>query len=156
MTIKFYPINESYIVRKPWGQETWIQQGDATHNYVLKEIILNQGYRTSIQVHQYKAETAYILEGTGELWYSPTFFDCAEYLNGNIDAEKIKEILDTLQVVTYEPGSIFHIEPGTIHRMVATTNNRFIETSTTHLDDVVRLQDDANRAHGKIDQEHQQ
>lgn len=156
MTIEFYPINKSHIVRKPWGQETWIQQGDSTHNYVLKEIILNQGYRTSIQVHQYKAETAYILEGTGELWYSSEFFDCDAYLSGNIDAEKLKQILDNLQVVIYEPGSVFHIEPGTIHRMVATTNNRFIETSTTHLDDVVRLQDDANRTHGKIDQEHQQ
>ena len=46
------------------------------------------------------------------------------------------------------------IEPGTIHRMVATTTLRFVEASTTHLDDVIRLQDDANRSHGKIAAEH--
>ena len=46
------------------------------------------------------------------------------------------------------------IEPGTIHRMIATTDLRFVEASTTHLDDVIRLQDDANRQHGRIDSEH--
>jgi hypothetical protein len=46
------------------------------------------------------------------------------------------------------------IEAGTIHRMVAKTDLRFVESSTPHLDDVVRLQDDANRPDGKIESEH--
>ena len=46
------------------------------------------------------------------------------------------------------------IEPGTIHRMIADTKLRFVEASTCHLDDVIRLQDDANRLHGRIDSEH--
>jgi hypothetical protein len=46
------------------------------------------------------------------------------------------------------------IEAGTIHRMIATTQLLFIEASTPQLDDVIRLQDDANRTHGKIDAEH--
>jgi quercetin dioxygenase-like cupin family protein len=154
MTIQNYQIKKSHVVRKPWGQETWIQPGSEVHDYSLKEIIINQGVRTSIQVHQFKAETAYILEGTGELWYGPEFFDCAAYTAGKLSTEQIKEILDNLQVTTYGPGSVLHIEPGTIHCMVALTDLRFIETSTRHLDDVFRLQDDANRTHGKIDTEH--
>jgi hypothetical protein len=57
-------------------------------------------------------------------------------------------------VINYAPGSVMSIEPGTIHRMVATTQLRFVEASTTHLDDVIRLQDDANRSHGLIEAEH--
>ena len=53
-----------------------------------------------------------------------------------------------------EPGIVFHTPPGTIHRMIATTDLVYVEASTTELDDVIRLQDDANRTHGKIDAEH--
>ena len=147
-------LEETKTVSKPWGQEKWIQQGQGDHSYVLKEITLNQGFRTSIQVHQFKAETNYILEGQGELWYSPVFFDCVRYLAGGYSADEIQHILDDLRVINYAPGSVMSIEPGTIHRMVATTQLRFVEASTTHLDDVIRLQDDANRSHGLIEAEH--
>jgi quercetin dioxygenase-like cupin family protein len=142
-------------VSKPWGQEKWIQQGQGEHTYVLKEIKLNAGFRTSIQVHKFKAETNYILKGTGQLWYSEQFFDCDRYAAGGYTQEEINEIIDTLQVIVYNPGSVMSIEPGTIHRMVALTDLEFVEASTCHLDDVVRLQDDANRSHGRIDNEHQ-
>ena len=112
-------LEETKTVSKPWGQEKWIQQGQGDHSYVLKEITLNQGFRTSIQVHQFKAETNYILEGQGELWYSPVFFDCARYLAGGYSADEIQHILDDLRVINYAPGSVMSIEPGTIHRMVA-------------------------------------
>jgi mannose-1-phosphate guanylyltransferase len=45
--------------------------------------------------------------------------------------------------------------PGYVHRVVATTDLEFMETSTTELDDVIRLQDDQGRTHGRINQEHE-
>ena len=152
--VKYEPIDAVKTVMKPWGREKWIQQGFGAHTYVLKEIVLNKGFRTSVQVHRFKAETNYILEGTGELWYSEEFFDCDKYENGGYSAEEVSKHVAALKVLKYGPGSSMQIEPGTIHRMVATENLRFVEASTVHLDDVIRLQDDSNRGDGKIDSEH--
>jgi mannose-6-phosphate isomerase len=152
--IEFIKLEDVKTVSKPWGWEKWIQPGDAPHSYVLKEIQLNKGFRTSIQVHQFKSETNYILEGTGEIWYSEEFFDCEKYAAGGYTADDISIMIANLKCVTYIPGNVMKIVPGTIHRMVATTDLRFVEASTTHLDDVIRLQDDANRTHGKIEAEH--
>lgn len=154
MTVEIKNLEQVKTVSKPWGQEKWIQQGIGNHTYVLKEIILNENFRTSIQVHQYKSETNYILEGQGELWYSDEFFDCEKYAAGDYSESDINNFINNLKVATYSPGSVMQIEPGTIHRMVAKTNLRFVESSTTHLDDVVRLQDDARRPDGKIESEH--
>jgi mannose-6-phosphate isomerase len=152
--IIYQSIDQTKTVIKPWGQEKWIQQGQGDHTYVLKEIILTQGHRTSIQVHRYKSETNYILEGTGEIWFSEKTFDCDKYAAGQYSAEDIGLIIRSLKRVTYGPGSVMQINPGTIHRMVATTDLRFVEASTCHLDDVIRLQDDAQRGDGRIDSEH--
>jgi len=152
--IEFINIEDVKLVSKPWGWEKWIQPGDDPHSYVLKEIQLNKGHRTSIQVHQMKSETNYILEGQGELWYSEELFDCEKYNNGGYSQEEISNIIAGLKCVTYTPGNSMKITPGTIHRMVAVTDLRFVEASTCHLDDVIRLQDDANRTHGKIESEH--
>lgn len=153
--ITFRTLKQTKTVTKPWGQEKWIQEGQGDHTYVLKEIILNKDFRTSIQVHRFKAETNYILEGTGELWYSRAFFDCDRFEAGGYTDAELQQILANLTCATYGPGDVMQIEPGTIHRMVAKTDLRFVEASTCHLDDVIRLQDDANRGSGKIESEHQ-
>jgi len=141
-------------VSKPWGQEKWIQPGNAVHPYVLKEIVLNTGFKTSLQVHKFKSETNYILEGMGRLVYSNVKLDCDRYVAGQYSTQEMDDILNNLQTINYAPGSVMTIEPGTIHQMIATTDLRFVEASTCHLDDVIRLQDDANRTHGRIDSEH--
>ena len=154
MGIQHQSLNETKTVSKPWGQEKWIQQGNDAHSYVLKEIVLNQDFKTSLQVHKYKAETNYILEGYGRLIYSVLPFDCDRYTAGGYTDQEINQILNSLIVQPYGPGSVMTIEPGTIHRMIADTKLRFVEASTCHLDDVIRLQDDSNRSHGRIDTEH--
>lgn len=154
MSIVHQTLTQTKTVSKPWGQEKWIQQGSDEHTYVLKEIVLNQGHQTSLQVHQYKAETNYILEGSGRIIYSKEYFDCERYNNGGYSQEEINNFILGLYTETYGPGSVMTIEPGTIHRMIADTQLRFVEASTCHLDDVIRLQDDANRTHGRIDSEH--
>ena len=92
-----------------------------------------------------------ILEGTGRLLCWNQFFDCDKYLAGDID---VAEVIEQLEVIYLQPGDVFHTPPGTVHRMIADTTLIYVEASTTELDDVVRLQDDQNREHGRIDAEH--
>jgi hypothetical protein len=46
------------------------------------------------------------------------------------------------------------VTPNIIHRIEALTDILLYEISTPHLDDVIRIQDDANRTNGKIISEH--
>ena len=49
---------------------------------------------------------------------------------------------------------VIDVEPKTIHRIEAVTDLTLYETSTPHLDDVIRLQDDKSRESGLIQYEH--
>ena len=142
------------IVNKPWGWEKWIQPGSDTYPFVLKQLLLRAGERTSLQVHQFKSESIIILEGTGTLLTYDNLFDCQSYLDGEYSQNVLDYIMDNLTRVTLAPGVIFHTPPDTIHRMVAETDLLYIEASTQQLDDVIRLQDDRNRDHGRIASEH--
>ena len=155
MTIKIQTLTEVNTVTKPWGHEKWIQPGQDTHNYVLKEIKLNAGLKTSLQVHKFKSETIYILAGQGEIVYSNVKLDCDRYLAGTYKVLEFDDIINDLQFTKFGPGTVIVVDPGTIHRMIAHTDLVFVEASTTELDDVIRLQDDQNRHHGRIDHEHQ-
>jgi len=56
--------------------------------------------------------------------------------------------------VELAPISSIDVVPGVLHRLEALTNILLYETSTPHLDDVVRVADDSMRPHGRIEQEH--
>lgn len=154
MTIELIPFEQVKTVDKPWGWEKWIQPGSEVYPFVLKQLLLRAGQRTSLQVHQFKSESIIILDGTGILLTYPEFFDCARYLAGGYSEDEINTIISGLEAVTLIPNLVFHTPPGTIHRMIAHTDLLYIESSTRELDDVVRLQDDKHRQHGRIDSEH--
>jgi hypothetical protein len=156
MTVDFQRIEKCHVVHKPWGQETWLQGGSDVYPFALKELILRAGFVTSLQVHQFKSESIHLHQGKGALAYFPHYFDCERYLAGGYTAEDIAHIKDGLIVQPLEPGAVFHTPPGTIHRMIAYDDLHYTEASTTQLDDVIRLEDSANRGHGRIDAEHQQ
>lgn len=106
-------------VPKPWGHEViWA----ANELYVGKILHIEAGHRLSVQYHNVKDETVYLL--SGELKY------CVK-LPGS--AEPVDMHLQT--------GQAFRITPGTVHYMEAVTDCDVLEASTPHLDDVVRLQD---------------
>jgi mannose-6-phosphate isomerase len=108
---------EIITVPKPWGHETiWAH----TDRYVGKILHINAGHALSVQYHNTKDETVYLL--SGELIY------------------RVK-IGDKLDDVRLKPGQSFRICPGTVHQMEAITDCDILEVSTSELDDVVRLQD---------------
>ena len=141
-------------VNKHWGHEIWIADGLSTP-YALKRIMFKAGNRTSLQVHQHKIETAYVLSGTGIMYKSKEKLDIEQYLLKGMSEKEVEEYESTFDVIELYEGVSWDIVSGYVHRVVAITDLEIIEASTTELDDVIRLQDDKNRKHGKIEDEHQ-
>ena len=104
-------------VPKPWGHETIWAHTDA---YVGKILHINAGHSLSVQYHNVKDETVYLL--SGKLIY--------RVWDG-----------DTPRDVGLQVGDAFRITPKTVHQMEAVTDCDILEVSTPHLDDVVRLKD---------------
>lgn len=142
------------IVNKHWGHELWIADGIRTP-YALKRILFKAGNRTSLQVHQYKFETNYVLSGIGKLYRSKEVFDIDAFLINGLTPDQVVEYESLFEIIELSEGVSFDVSPGYVHRVVATTDLEFIEASTTELDDVIRLQDDSGRTHGRISYEHE-
>ena len=108
---------EVRTVHKPWGHETiWAH----TDRYVGKILHIKAGHALSVQYHELKDETVYLL--SGEMIYR---------------VQQDGELRD----VQLRVGEAFRITPGTIHQMEAVTDCDVLEASTPELDDVVRLSD---------------
>jgi len=141
-------------VNKHWGYELWIADGVQTP-YALKKILFKAGNRTSLQVHDYKFETNYVLSGKGKLYISKEKFDIDNFLKHGMTSAEVKEYESTFNVLDLDEGMVFHVPPGYVHRVVAEVDLVFMEASTCHLDDVIRIQDDQGRTHGRINYEHE-
>lgn len=115
------------VVKKPWGQEIWIELND---RYCYKQIQINAGHRTSLQYHNEKLETNYILSGEAEV----------------VLGDEVKKMTE---------GEAFTVTPTVVHRVTALTDLVMMEVSTPEVDDVVRLADDASRPDGRIESEHE-
>jgi len=141
-------------VTKHWGYELWIADGSVTP-YASKRILFKAGNRTSLQVHEYKIETNYVLSGTGILHRSREPLDIAKFLEQGMTSKQVEAYEYTFERIDLKEGVVFNVTPGYVHRVIATTDLEFMETSTTELDDVIRLQDDGGRTHGRISYEHE-
>lgn len=106
-----------YRVEKPWGYELiWAK----TDRYVGKILHIEPGHLLSLQYHEKKDETIYVLRG--EIIF------------------RVK-VGDELQEMRMTEGDSYHVPPGTVHQMEAVTPADLLEVSTPELDDVVRLED---------------
>ena len=104
-------------VDKPWGYEIiWAH----TDSYAGKILHITAGHSLSVQYHEVKDETVYLL--SGEIIYRV-------WENG------------APRDVGLKVGQSYRITPHTIHQMEAVTDCDVLEASTPHLDDVVRLKD---------------
>jgi len=110
-------------IDKPWGGEEIVIETD---RYVAKVLEISSGHQLSRQYHNVKDETLLVMEGV---------------LEADIG---MPEDEDTRIL---RPGDLLRVPPGTIHRFRHGGGNlRLLEVSTPELDDVVRLEDDYDRA----------
>lgn len=109
-------------VPKPWGYELiW----GHTDRYVGKILHVNRGECLSLQYHEMKDETLFVVRGKVRLGLK----------KGDESADLI-----------LDEGEAFHIPPGMIHRLEALEDSDVAEVSTPELTDVVRLEDRYGRA----------
>ena len=104
-------------VPKPWGYELIFAK---TGRYVGKILHVTKGECLSLQYHEMKEETLYVVAGELKL--------TIEYEGDRRE-------------VRLRAGEAFHIPPRLIHRMEAVADTDVAEVSTPELDDVVRLED---------------
>lgn len=109
-------------VPKPWGYELIFAENE---RYAGKILHIEAGQMLSLQYHERKDETFYVLKG-----------------EVNLTVEEDGQ----LKEIRLPEGSSYRIEPGTRHRMGADAACDLIEVSSPELDDVVRLEDSYGRA----------
>ena len=106
-----------YRVEKPWGHELiWAR----TDRYVGKILHIEPGHVLSLQYHNKKDESIYILAGEIILRFQQG---------------------ETLIERHMRQGDAFRIVPKTVHQFEAVVASDVLEASTPELDDVVRLKD---------------
>ena len=142
------------MVTKPWGWEKWLAHGKPEFPYAFKMIHIKAPHRTSLQFHRYKQESIYLLSGKARLHYSDAAIDAERFAKGGYSPAETEAIVAGLKTRPFNPGETLHVMPCHLHRMEALEDITMLETSTTELDDVFRVQDDAKRAHGHIPGEH--
>ena len=107
------------IINKPWGKEEILE---INNKYMLKKLTMFAGRKCSLQYHNYKKETIYILSGKLRIY------------KGKSETE--------LESKIYLKGESITLEPGQIHRMEGGEDSVYLEARTPEMDDVVRISDD--------------
>ncbi len=109
-------------VEKPWGYEIWYA---LTDRYAGKILHIEAGQRLSLQFHERKDESCYVLSGR------------LLVLQGESREALTERVLGV--------GEVWRNQPGCVHTMEALETADVLEVSTPDLDDVVRLADNYGR-----------
>ena len=110
------------VIEKPWGKEEVVEINE---RYMMKKLTMWANHRCSLQYHNVKRETIYVLSGKLRIYMGPA-------------QEKLDSRL-------FGPGDTITLAPGVVHRMEAVEDSTYLEASTPEMDDVVRILDDYKR-----------
>jgi hypothetical protein len=116
------PDNLPVRVDKPWGYEIWWAWTD---DNVGKILHVDAGHKLSVQYHEVKDESSYLLRGRIYL-----------HKGGSVESLVVTELGE---------GAQWRNRPGEIHTIEAIEDADVFEVSTPHLEEVVRLQDGYGR-----------
>ena len=103
---------------KPWGSELWFAHTD---RYAGKILRVRAGCRLSVQFHEQKDETSFVLSGRVIVSQG--------------------ESANALTARELGPGDSWRNSPRVVHTLEAVVDAEIIEVSTPELEDVVRLED---------------
>lgn len=118
-------LTDSYVKRidKPWGYELHFTPSDKP--YMGKLIHINEGARLSLQVHDKKEESWFLINGQGKVIWE------------NAEGELIETKL--------ELNKGYSCALGQRHRLAAVSDCDIIEVSTPEIGTTFRLEDDYKR-----------
>ena len=92
---------------------------------MVKKLTMLKNHRCSIQYHNYKKETIYVISGKLRIYQGDN--------------------KDNLESKIYISGDFITIPPKLIHRMEGIEDTVYLEASTPEMEDVIRLEDDYSR-----------
>ncbi len=118
---------EPYVKRvdKPWGYELhWVREGAP---YIGKILHVNAGARLSLQVHDEKQESWFLMSGRAAVMWE------------NNKGELVETEL--------QPGVGYSTKLGQKHRLKGLTDTDILEVSTPEAGTTWRLEDDFSRPH---------
>lgn len=110
-------MGKNIFVKAPWGHQEILELNP---EYMVKRLFMGEGQCCSLQYHENKTETIFVLDGTLKI-----------EINGDFHS--------------YIAGDCVTILPYQIHRMTGVTDTHYLECSTPHSTDVVRLEDKYGR-----------
>lgn len=112
-------------VDKPWGYELHWVRADAP--YIGKLLHINAGARLSLQVHDAKQESWFLVQGRAAVIWE------------NAEGELVETEL--------QPGQGYSTKIGQKHRLKGLTDTNIVEVSTPEAGTTWRLEDDYARPH---------
>lgn len=118
--------NKPYVrrIEKPWGWEIhWVPDD---RPYMGKIIHINAGSRLSLQKHDQKTESWYLMSGRAKVIWDDESGDLVE--------------------TELESGKGYSCQIGQRHRLAGITDCDVIEVSTPEIGTTYRLEDDYNRS----------
>ncbi|MBP9852732.1 MAG: mannose-6-phosphate isomerase [Patescibacteria group bacterium] len=112
-------------VEKPWGWELhWVHENAP---YMGKILHINAGKRLSLQIHDEKQDSWFLIRGkAAAIW-----------------EDNCGELVETI----LEAGKGYSTKVGQKHRLVGITDADVVEVSTPELGTTWRLEDDFSRPH---------
>ena len=116
-------LDKTQIKLKPWGREIWFAHTD---KYAGKILEVKKGHRYSLQYHEVKEETQFVVKGKVKFTFGQ-------------DKENLQDKI-------LEEGDKIDVKPYTIHRLEALEDTVIFEVSSPELDDVVKIEDDYGRS----------
>ncbi len=149
--IKDYKITKNpKKVNKPWGHEIWFVWLKDYH--VLKRIFMKKGNKCSLQYHDQKYETNYLVEGKAKI-IKGLHIDLKEKKSKIFEKILKTDLHRNYSTISNAPHVFTNI-PGEVHRVYSEEDYVAYEVSTPQLDDVIRVQDDTKRQSGLLVSEH--
>jgi len=114
-----FPTEQS-LGDRDWGEEVLLAL--VKGKFSVKRIVMNQGGKGGLQYHRLKDEVGVMIEGQMIVRFATQ--------NG----ELIEKIVG--------PGDVVHFSPGLVHQTEAVTRVVYIEASSPHFNDRVRVEEE--------------
>lgn len=118
-------MNQPYVkkVEKPWGYELhWVKENKP---YMGKILHLDKGKKCSLQYHDKKLESWFLMRGKAKIIWDDK--------NGNLEETEM------------ESGKGYSCSTGQRHRLLGITDCDIVEVSTPEMGNTTRLEDDYSR-----------
>lgn len=111
--------DQMHYVKKGWGSETWITNGEL---YCGKRLLLNQGKQCSFHYHAIKDEVIFVESGLVRFSFG------------------VEDDIESAAIEVLGPGEALRLRPGVRHNFFGVEDSILFEFSTQHFDtDTIRV-----------------